>query len=213
MRLLWAQHSQEEDWGFLLIDVQNAFNEEDRTAMIWDVRYECSRGAGFTFNCYCHWATLVVRKMEEGSGQFLHSKEDVTQGDPLYMIEYGIGILPLIREIWDANPCITQPMYADDAGVGEKFGRILAHLQDLQARGPPQGYSPELTKSILVVDLRNMEKAEDFFCGMGIKVVKGSCYLGVFFGNREAEDNWLMEKVQGWKKLVKTLSGIARNHL
>ena len=29
IRILWAQHSQEEDWGFLLIDVQNAFNEEN----------------------------------------------------------------------------------------------------------------------------------------------------------------------------------------
>ena len=27
MRLLWAQYSQEEDWGFLLIDARNTFNE------------------------------------------------------------------------------------------------------------------------------------------------------------------------------------------
>ena len=31
MRLLWVQHSQEEDWGFLLIDARNAFNEENQT--------------------------------------------------------------------------------------------------------------------------------------------------------------------------------------
>ena len=29
MHLLWAQHSQEEDWGFLIIDAWNAFNEEN----------------------------------------------------------------------------------------------------------------------------------------------------------------------------------------
>ena len=34
MRLLWSQNSQEEDWGFLLIDARNAFNEENRSAMI-----------------------------------------------------------------------------------------------------------------------------------------------------------------------------------
>ena len=33
-RLQWAQHSQEEDWGFLIIDVQKAFNEENWTAML-----------------------------------------------------------------------------------------------------------------------------------------------------------------------------------
>ena len=85
-RLQWAQHSDEEDWGFLLIDARNAFNEENRKAMLWDVRYEWPRGARFTYNCYRHWATLIVRNTEDGSGHFLHSKEGVTQGDPLAMI-------------------------------------------------------------------------------------------------------------------------------
>ena len=49
----------------------------------------------FTFNCYRHWATLVVRNTADGSGHLLHSKEGVTQGDPLAMIAYCIGFLPL----------------------------------------------------------------------------------------------------------------------
>ena len=40
MRLLWEQNSQEEEWGFILIDTQNAFNEENWTAMLWAVRHE-----------------------------------------------------------------------------------------------------------------------------------------------------------------------------
>ena len=83
-RLQWAQHSdEEEDWGFLLIDARNAFNEENRTAMLWAVRYEWPSGARFTYNCYRHWSTLVVQNTEDGSGHFLHSKEGVTKGDPL----------------------------------------------------------------------------------------------------------------------------------
>ena len=53
-RLQWTHHSQEEEWGFLIIDAQNAFNEENRTAMIWAVRHEWPGGAQFTFNCYHH---------------------------------------------------------------------------------------------------------------------------------------------------------------
>ena len=74
MRVLWEENAQEEYWGFLLIDARNAFNEENWTAMLWAVRNESPSGAQFTFNCYRHWATLVVRDMGDGSGHFLHSK-------------------------------------------------------------------------------------------------------------------------------------------
>ena len=74
MRLLWAQHSQEEDWGFLLIYVWNAFNEKNRTAVLWAVRHEWPSGAQFTFNCYHHLATIVVQNLKDGSGHFLYRK-------------------------------------------------------------------------------------------------------------------------------------------
>ena len=118
MRVLFEEHRKEEDWGFLLIDARNVFNEENRTAMLCTVRNEWLSGAQFTFNCYRHWATLVVRDIGDGSGHFLHSKERVTQGEPLDMISYGIGVLPLIRNLREAHPRITQPWYADDAGAG-----------------------------------------------------------------------------------------------
>ena len=44
MRVLWEEHSQEEEWGFLLIDTQNTLNEENWTAMLWDVWNECPSG-------------------------------------------------------------------------------------------------------------------------------------------------------------------------
>ena len=65
--------------------------------MLWAVGNEWPGGAQFTFNCYRHWATLVVRDTGDGSGHFFHSKEGVTQGYPLALITYGIGVLPLIR--------------------------------------------------------------------------------------------------------------------
>ena len=86
--------------------------------MLWAVRNKWPSGAQFTFNCYCHWATLVVRDIGDGSGHFLHSKEGVTQGDPLAMIAYGIRVLPLIQELRDAHPRVTQTGYADDAEAG-----------------------------------------------------------------------------------------------
>ena len=52
MRLLWRKHYQEEEWGFLLIDAQNAFNEENQMAMLRTVGHEWASGAQFTLNCH-----------------------------------------------------------------------------------------------------------------------------------------------------------------
>ena len=65
----------------------------------------------------------------------------------------------------------------------------------------------------MVIFLRNVAKTEEFFRGISMKVVTGSRYLGGFISDREAEDKWLVEKVQVWAELVKTLSGVARNHM
>ena len=40
MHVFWEEHKKEEDWGFLLNDARNAFNEENLTAMLWSVRNE-----------------------------------------------------------------------------------------------------------------------------------------------------------------------------
>ena len=90
------------------------------------------------------------------------------------MIEYGIGVLPLIRDLRRAHPRVTQPWYADDAGVGGKLGDIMAHYRYLQLRGAARGYYPDPTKSILVVAERNVPRAKEYFSGMGIQVVTGS---------------------------------------
>ena len=48
---LWSQCKAEEEWGFLLIDAANAFNEINRTGMLWTIRHEWVTGARFSFNC------------------------------------------------------------------------------------------------------------------------------------------------------------------
>ena len=41
--------------------------------MLWEMRFEWPSGAQFVFNCYRHWATLVIRA-GDGTVQFLFSK-------------------------------------------------------------------------------------------------------------------------------------------
>ena len=63
-----------------------------------------------------------------------------TQGDPLAMIAYGIGVLPLICDLRRDHPRVMQMWYADNAGAGGKFRDVMAHFRDLQLRGSARGY-------------------------------------------------------------------------
>ena len=162
--------------------------------MLWAVQFEWPRGLQFTFNCYCHWVNMVVCN-EDGSGYFLRSKECMTQGYPLAMIAYGIGISSIICNLHTAHPHVTQPWYSEDAGAVVMFEASCDHMHSLLVRGPPQGYFPDPTKSILVVSLRNFQRAEDHLRGIDMWLVTGRSYLGIFIGDQESEKAWLSDKV------------------
>ena len=119
-RQAWTDNEEDEEWGFLLVDARNAFNEGNRSAFMWTIRHLWPSGARFTYNCYKHWTMLVLRG-EDGATIVLHSKEGVTQGDPLAMIVYGVGMLPLTRYLKMQIKELLQPWYADDVAAGGKF--------------------------------------------------------------------------------------------
>ena len=86
-----------------LIDARNGFNELIRLAMLWTVQHCWPAGARFAFNCYKHWAQLLLRQPGEPPVTIL-SREGVTQGDPLSMVLYGITLVPLAEELPAADP-------------------------------------------------------------------------------------------------------------
>ena len=85
------------------------------------------------------------------SGHFLHSKEGMTQGYPLAMTAYDIGILTLILYIRAVHSQVMQLWYTDDAGAGGKFEALQEHMRDMMVRGPPWGYFTDPTKRILFI--------------------------------------------------------------
>ena len=94
-----------ESSGTTLVDARNGFNKLSRSEMLWTVRHRWPAGARFTFNCYRHWAQLLLRQPGEPPVTIL-SREGVTQGDPLSMVLYGITLVPLAEELRAADPGI-----------------------------------------------------------------------------------------------------------
>ena len=85
------------------------------------------------------------------TASFLHSREGVTQGGPLSMIAFGIGILLLIKSIKLDISDVTQSWYADDAGDLGTFTRLETYFDSLTRQVPGRGYYPKPPKSVLIV--------------------------------------------------------------
>ena len=121
--------------------------------MLWNVQYKSPSGAQFNFNCYRHWAMLLILDAG-GMGNWIQSKERVTQGGHLDMIMYGIVIPPpppLTRYLRDAHLEVLQLLYAHNVESRRTYGKIKPNSEELMRRRPYHIPFPKRTNSILVI--------------------------------------------------------------
>lgn len=210
MTAIWRSMEEEESIGVVLVDARNAFNELNREVMLWVIRHEWPQGARFVFNCYRHWAILLVRGTD-GTGFFLYSQEGATQGDPLAMVAYGVGILPLIRTLKSNHPTLHQSWYADDASAIGTLEQIGAYFRELTEIGPSYGYFPEPSKSILIVRPHSENQARDYLQSesFNFELKTGDRYLGGFVGETSSREEWLKEKISDWTLGIQELASVA----
>ena len=84
-------------------------------------------------------------------------EEGVTQGGPITMITYGIGILPLIKNFKQDIPDDTHPCYAENTGALGTVAILETYFYELTHKGPGRGYYPKPSKSVLIVRPDNPE--------------------------------------------------------
>ena len=131
--------------GTTLVDARNGFNKLSRLAMLWTVRHRWPAGARFSFNCYKHWAQLLLRQPGELQVTILII-EGVTQGDPLSMVLYGITLVPLAEELRAADLGLLSPVYANNAAFDGSAQQCAQLLKLLMKRGPDWIYFPDQAK-------------------------------------------------------------------
>ena len=213
--------SEEPDWpvkydpqnphGTACIDARNGFNELNRKAMLWTVRHLWAAGARFAFNCYRHSAQLVLRR-DGNECNILQSREGVTQGDPLSMVLYGLALVPLAKFLRASVPSVIQPWYADDCAMSGKVEDIATAMRLLLRHGPPRGYYPEPSKSILVCRTGDRPRARRVLEEFNFLHREGTRYIGGFIGTQEARDEWLEPKLETWKLGIKSLARAAKRY-
>ena len=129
----------------------------------------------------------------------------MTQGDPLVMFIYSIGILPMIKNLKAKFPGITQLWYDDNSGALGTFARVESCFNLLKLFGLERRYYSEPFKSVLIVHPENPEYRKSFGFPRGFKVCMGARYLGSFIGDDESKRDCLKNRIKTWDQNIHTI--------
>jgi len=191
----------------LLVDASDAFNSINRIAFVHNIKSLCPAIATY---CYSRKSRLFVDGCVE-----IKSEEGTTQGDPLAMPTYAIGILPLqelLQELLDEDP-VKSVTFADNFAGAGKLQSLRSWWNAITRLGPLLGYYPKASKSWLIVkEVEKLNEAEQIFAGTDVKVtVSGKKYLGGTIGTETFKEKYFKERVSEWIEQIKMLSEIAKS--
>ena len=148
--------------GVLLVDATNAFNTLNRQAALLNIHSLCPPLTIILTNTYRGDTQLFI------DGDALLSREGTTQGDPLAMAMFAIGILPLINQL---NPLpAKQAWFADDATAGGQIQHLHDWWTSLNHTGPSFGYHANPAKTWLIIKAEHLPSATKLFQGTGVNI-------------------------------------------
>ncbi|KAG0726683.1 hypothetical protein GWK47_036026 [Chionoecetes opilio] len=127
------------------------------------------------------------------------------------MAMYALGLSVLQDVISYEKTQVKQVAYADYLTGAGKIIDLKKWWTLVKQNGPTIGYTPNATKSILIVKSEHYDNGVRLFSGSGVIVTKdGQRHLGAVIGTEEFKAKYVGEKVSEWVKEVGVLSGMAK---
>ena len=142
--------------ALLLVDATNAFNTLNREVALRNILHLCPSLGRVLINTYRDGAQLYI------DGESIASAEGTTQGDPLAMAMYALGVKPLIETMSTVNEA-RQVWFADDCTTSGSVLQMSHWWEALLTYGPQYGYHPNATKTTLLVKPDYLEEASHLF--------------------------------------------------
>ena len=115
--------------ALLLVDAENAFNSLNRETALRNILHLCPSIGHVVFNTYHDNVSLFI------GGETIYSLEGTTQGDPLAMAMYALGVTPLIQQMGHINST-RQIWYVDDSTTCGSVEGLLSWWNALIDIGP-----------------------------------------------------------------------------
>ena len=150
-------------------------------------------------------------------GSELKSKEGTTQGDPVAMSMYALGIIPLLQlnnqQQSSDNNFTRRIAFADDfTGIGT-IKCVKAWWDEINQHGPYIGYYPNARKSCLIVKEQYYEQAKEIFKDDNIMITtEGHRHLGAIIGTDEFKNSYIGKMVKDWIDEIQYLPEIAKTY-
>jgi hypothetical protein len=165
----------------------------------------CPEFATFVGNCYAKPARLFIT-----GGSEIASNEGTTQGDPVAMAMYAVGIIPLLQleSIEDAK--VKRMAFADDFTGVSTVKHLRSWWDKIVYFGPFIGYFPNPRKSVLIVKEQYRTLADQVFADTEVEITsEGNKHLGACVGDETFKQKHVTQKVEKWIDEVNELSRIA----
>ena len=195
----------------MLVDATNAFNTLNRKATIHNIRIKCPSFAKYIENMYKEPAQLYICDRNTNRCETITSEEGTTQGDPVAMAMYAIGLAKLQSKICHERTEVKQVAYADDLARAGKIKKLRKWWDLILEQGPPQGYNPNARKSVLIVKPDCFQEAVEAFENTGVRItVEGDRHLGSVIGTPEYVEMFVKAKVEEWVAELQSLAEIAK---
>ena len=174
--------------------------------MMHNISVLCPTIATYAKNTYEIAPRLFVAKDLE-----LKSEEGTTQGDPIAMAAYALGLPVLQNKRSQNNTGAKHIAYADDLVGAGKLQEIKNLWDEICKHRLPLGYKPNATKSCLIVKEEMKDLAKDIFKDTGITIsTEDQKHLGAVIGSPEFKRIFTKNLVDKWVLELQDFSKIAR---
>lgn len=194
----------------LMVDASNAFNNINRKVTLHNTRIKCPSFARYIENLYSHPAKQFVSDRETGRCEIIDSAEGTTQGDPVAMAMYAIGLLKLQDRISHEKTQVKHVAYADDITGAGKIEDIKKWWDEIVLYGPMQGYYPNAQKTVLIVKPQKLDLAKEKFKNTDITIkTGGEKHLGAILGPMHDREKFIKDRVEEWVNEIRRLAKIA----
>ncbi|MEL6606451.1 MAG: reverse transcriptase domain-containing protein, partial [Cyanobacteria bacterium J06614_10] len=145
----------------LLVDAKNAFNTINREAMLHNIKMKCPSFSQYVENTYGSPSELFIEGDE--NSEVIMSEEGTTQGDPIAMAMYALGLSVLQDTISVEETNVKSVSYADDLIGAGNISDLYQWWRNLEKTGKKFGYFVHEQKSCLVVKPEKEREAREVF--------------------------------------------------